>query len=147
MKGPQIILSSFLSLFSLEVRTESAKAVSLANQQADESAKLKAPTSLQGKTSAQDHTQKHQKLQLLIGAFTLRAAGGPSTGITLSAASKLQLPDTKEPSFKVYVYELPAEYHSQLKKDQSRCISDQYGTEIRIHESLLESKYRTMNPE
>ena len=46
----------------------------------------------------------------------------------------------------VYVYDLPAQFHSQLAKEQRRCIYDQYGTEIRIHETLLRSPMRTTNP-
>ena len=41
------------------------------------------------------------------------------------------------PDFKVFVYDLPAEFHSELKRDQKRCVNDQYGTEIMIHENLL----------
>jgi hypothetical protein len=37
----------------------------------------------------------------------------------------------------VFVYELPAEFNTELKKNQPRCINDQYGTEIMIHENLL----------
>ena len=50
-------------------------------------------------------------------------------------------------SFKIYIYDLPSEFHSNLKRDQRRCVSDQYGTEIRIHEDLLHSPIRTKNPE
>lgn len=49
--------------------------------------------------------------------------------------------------FKVFVYELPDEFHVELKRQQKRCISDQYGTEIRIHEDLLKSPLRTLDPE
>jgi len=34
----------------------------------------------------------------------------------------------------VYVYDLPEQFHRQLAKEQRRCLFDQYGTEIRIHE-------------
>lgn len=50
-------------------------------------------------------------------------------------------------ALQVYVYDLPPEYHKDLKKDQPRCITDQYGTEIWIHETLMHSKYHTRNPE
>jgi hypothetical protein len=45
----------------------------------------------------------------------------------------------------VYVYELPEHYNHGLKKSQRRCIDDQYGTEIRIHEELLVSPLRTLD--
>eukprot|EP00899_Mesostigma_viride_P024867 jgi/Mesvir1/5565/Mv15587-RA.1 len=48
--------------------------------------------------------------------------------------------------FKVYVYDLPKEFHSELKSDQKRCITDQYGTEILIHEELLRHPVRTIDP-
>ncbi len=52
-------------------------------------------------------------------------------------------------TFKIYVYdrEIPEEFHRRLRKEQSRCVNDQYGTEIRIHEELLKSPIRTLNPE
>ena len=50
-------------------------------------------------------------------------------------------------SFKIYIYDLPKEFHSDLKRDQRRCVSDQYGTEIRIHEDLSKHPLRTMDPE
>ena len=45
-------------------------------------------------------------------------------------------------SFKVFVYDLPHEFHRDLKQQQKRCVTDQYGTEIRIHEELLRSPMR-----
>ena len=48
--------------------------------------------------------------------------------------------------FKVFVYDLPEKFHVGLKKEQKRCINDQYGTEIRIHEDLKHSKFRTKDP-
>jgi len=70
-------------------------------------------------------------------------------GVSLRSSATLALPQEagEDPPFKIYVYELPREYHIQLKKEQGRCITDQYGTEIRIHETLLESRYRTLDPE
>ena len=50
-------------------------------------------------------------------------------------------------TFKIYIYDLPKEFHSDLKRDQKRCVSDQYGTEIRIHEELLKSPLRTLDPD
>ena len=44
------------------------------------------------------------------------------------------------------MYDLPARFHTQLAREQRRCISDQYGTEIRIHETLLASPMRTLDP-
>ncbi|KAK3270001.1 hypothetical protein CYMTET_21581 [Cymbomonas tetramitiformis] len=55
--------------------------------------------------------------------------------------------ETNELDFKVYVYDLPGEFHSDLKRDQRRCVNDQYGTEIRFHENLLQSSFRTTNPD
>lgn len=49
-------------------------------------------------------------------------------------------------SFKIFVYDIPAEFHRELKQQQRRCVSDQYGTEIRIHEDLLKSPIRTLDP-
>jgi hypothetical protein len=43
------------------------------------------------------------------------------------------------------VYELPEQYNHALKRSQRRCIDDQYGTEIRIHEELLKSPIRTLD--
>lgn len=37
----------------------------------------------------------------------------------------------------MYVYDLPAQFNSELKSSQKRCINDQYGTEIMFHENLL----------
>ena len=48
--------------------------------------------------------------------------------------------------FKVFVYPLPPKFHVGLKEEQSRCVHDQYGTEIRIHEELLASPLRTEDP-
>ena len=45
----------------------------------------------------------------------------------------------------MYVYELPEQYNHALKRSQRRCIDDQYGTEIRIHEELLKSPIRTLD--
>lgn len=50
-------------------------------------------------------------------------------------------------TFKIYIYDLPKEFHSDLKREQKRCVSDQYGTEIRIHEELLKSPLRTLDPD
>ena len=60
--------------------------------------------------------------------------GGAGAGGVVTAEAPLEqwLPD-----YKVFVYELPPEYHSDLKRDQKRCVNDQYGTEILIHENLL----------
>ena len=49
-------------------------------------------------------------------------------------------------SFKIFVYDIPAEFHRELKQQQRRCVSDQYGTESRIHEDLLKSPIRTLDP-
>mmetsp|Transcript_26210 Transcript_26210/g.49800 ORF Transcript_26210/g.49800 Transcript_26210/m.49800 type:complete len:577 (-) Transcript_26210:333-2063(-) len=57
-----------------------------------------------------------------------------------------QLEDWK-PDFKVYVYDLPAQFNSELKSSQKRCINDQYGTEIMFHENLLTHSVRTLAPE
>ena len=46
---------------------------------------------------------------------------------------------------KVWVYSLPQKFHPGLKKERSRCIHDQYGTEIRIHDELLVSPMRREN--
>lgn len=49
--------------------------------------------------------------------------------------------------FKIYVYDLPEEFNSGLKAEQERCVIDQYGTEIRFHEQILESAVHTVEPE
>lgn len=112
------------------VRAESAKAVSIASQMAKEEA---------------EHVKE------LSPAAPPNPSSSSSThgGIVLAGSAQLQAPPSrgKDSGFKIFVYDLPAEYHSALKKDQPRCISDQYGTEIRIHETILNSPYRTANPE
>jgi len=60
--------------------------------------------------------------------------GGGGGGGVLVAEAPLE---EWQPDFKVFVYDLPSEYHSDLKRDQKRCVNDQYGTEIMIHENLL----------
>ena len=80
-----------------------------------------------------------------------KASGGSSSTSSLSLVSSSRSSDDIDPktgvSFKIFVYDLPVEFHSELKKQQRRCVSDQYGTEIRIHEDLLKSPIRTRNPE
>ncbi|KAK3287380.1 Glycerol kinase [Cymbomonas tetramitiformis] len=70
---------------------------------------------------------------------------------SLAGAGKRYAPEVMAPyeelDFKVYVYDLPAEYNHALKQEQRRCITDQYGTEIRIHEELLRSHVLTKDPE
>ena len=53
--------------------------------------------------------------------------------------------DEWTPDYKIFVYDLPGEFHSELKEDQKRCINDQYGTEIRIHENLLKVQHASHN--
>jgi hypothetical protein len=61
--------------------------------------------------------------------------GGRGEGGVLVAEGPLE---EWQPDFKVFVYDLPPEYHIDLKRDQKRCVNDQYGTEIMIHENLLQ---------
>jgi len=49
--------------------------------------------------------------------------------------------------FKIFVYDLKPEYNVDLVKDQPRCRTDQYGTEIRFHENLLHHSVLTNDPE
>ena len=76
------------------------------------------------------------------GGQTEQAAPAPGGG------AGRQAPRSGEANldFKVWVYPLPAKFHSGLKEEQGRCVHDQYGTEIRIHEELLASPLRTLDP-
>lgn len=78
-----------------------------------------------------------------VDALALADGGKPKPG----PAAPVFDPDGNDGvDFKVYVYDLPAQFHSELAKQQRRCIYDQYGTEIRIHEMLMRSPMRTANP-
>ena len=76
------------------------------------------------------------------GGQTEQAAPAPEGG------AGRQAPRSGEANleFKVWVYPLPAKFHSGLKEERGRCVHDQYGTEIRIHEELLASPLRTLDP-
>lgn len=50
-------------------------------------------------------------------------------GIRYNKSWAQQLEDLT--TMRVFVYPLPDQYHSALKTKQPRCVSDQYGTEIR----------------
>eukprot|EP00873_Tetraselmis_striata_P033273 jgi/Tetstr1/453537/TSEL_040505.t1 len=112
------------------VRAESAKAVSIANQLASKKVEQAQGDAVEAPPPTHATHTSHG-------------------GITLAGSAQLQLPPskTKATDFKIYVYDLPKEYHIALKKDQPRCITDQYGTEIYIHETILNSSYRTLDPE
>jgi hypothetical protein len=48
--------------------------------------------------------------------------------------------------FKVFVHDLPEEYNEAMVRGQRRCLTDQYGTEVRFHRNLLTSAVRTLDP-
>ncbi|KAK9812939.1 hypothetical protein WJX72_006050 [[Myrmecia] bisecta] len=60
------------------------------------------------------------------------------------------MPQTLSPStrlpMKVYIYDLPAEFNAELLTDQPRCYTDQYGTEIKLHEYVEKSEHYTRDP-
>lgn len=49
-------------------------------------------------------------------------------------------------SFKIFVYNLPPKFHVEMLKKNKRCVTDQYGTEIRIHANIMQSKMYTLDP-
>ena len=49
-------------------------------------------------------------------------------------------------SFKIFVYNLPPKFHVELLKKNKRFVTDQYGTEIRIHANIMQSKMYTLDP-
>jgi hypothetical protein len=49
-------------------------------------------------------------------------------------------------SFKIFVYNLPPKFHVEMLKKNKRCVTDQYGTEIRIHANIMQSKMYTIDP-
>ena len=49
-------------------------------------------------------------------------------------------------SFKIFVYNLPQKFHVEMLKKNKRCVTDQYGTEIRIHANIMQSKMYTLDP-
>ena len=57
------------------------------------------------------------------------------------------IPKRGKHDFKIFVYDLKPEYNTDLARDQPRCRTDQYGTEIRFHENLMHHAVRTTNPE
>lgn len=57
------------------------------------------------------------------------------------------VPKNGKHDFKIFVYDLKPEYNANLARDQPRCRTDQYGTEIRFHENLLEHAVLTKNAE
>jgi len=69
-----------------------------------------------------------------------------SASSTLALASDSVPLEEWRPDYKIYVYDLPAEFNSDLKRDQRRCINDQYGTEIMFHENILKHEVRTLDP-
>lgn len=48
---------------------------------------------------------------------------------------------------KVFVYNLPKQYNHQIAAAKPWCVKEAFGTEIHIHEALLQSPYLTQNPQ
>ncbi|MCO5593149.1 hypothetical protein L7F22_047155 [Adiantum nelumboides] len=48
---------------------------------------------------------------------------------------------------KVYVYELPTRYNKEVVEKDERCLAHMFAAEIFLHEFLLSSPVRTLNPE
>ena len=44
------------------------------------------------------------------------------------------------------MYNLPQKFHVEMLKKNKRCVTDQYGTEIRIHANIMQSKMYTLDP-
>jgi len=57
------------------------------------------------------------------------------------------IPKRGKHDFKIFVYDLKPEFNADLARDQPRCRTDQYGTEIRFHENLLHHSVLTNDPE
>ena len=55
------------------------------------------------------------------------------------------VPVTKT-GFKVYVYDLPAAFNYRISSENTYCRDEPFGTEIYIHEALLQSPYYTSDP-
>jgi hypothetical protein len=48
---------------------------------------------------------------------------------------------------KVYVYDLPRKYNTELVEKDPRCLTHMFATEVLVHRSLLSSPVRTLDPE
>jgi putative beta-1,4-xylosyltransferase IRX10 len=48
---------------------------------------------------------------------------------------------------KVYVYDLPRKYNTELVEKDPRCLTHMFATEVLVHRSLLSSPVQTLDPE
>ncbi|KAL6841322.1 hypothetical protein ACP4OV_028840 [Aristida adscensionis] len=71
--------------------------------------------------------------------------GYPTDRISGSADDVLQDDPVGRP--KVYVYDLPSRYNTDLPEKDPRCLTHMFATEIFVHRSLLSSPVRTLDPE
>lgn len=57
------------------------------------------------------------------------------------------LEDDPVGKLKVYVYELPSKYNRKKLQKEPRCLTHMFAAEIFMHQFLLSSPVRTLNPE
>ncbi|KAK3135381.1 hypothetical protein QOZ80_5BG0418230 [Eleusine coracana subsp. coracana] len=57
------------------------------------------------------------------------------------------LEDDPTGRLKVYVYDLPSKYNTELVEKDPRCLTHMFATEVFVHRSLLSSPVRTLDPD
>ena len=69
------------------------------------------------------------------------------TTTTLPASPFRQAYTTAPPSFKIYVYDMPASFNTEIRRENRKCSSSMFASEVAIHTWLLQNTdLRTMDP-